>query len=314
VSLLDSHDVVTPTAAGQLVTLAVTGGATLYSDAGCTMALGATSTMTMAGTYTFYLMKGAGAANVLISATDPTGGADTDTDPNSNYSSASAGVLIQTYYFKVNGRTVPIITNSCIPYTARLVNSAGVPVTSATDATITAYTATGFGTYYSDSACSVATTSLTITAGSTVSSIFYYKPTANNTHNLCTTGTMGATALTCLSNTSVDSNVADMKIEGATGPAKDTCAPYRMTIRETSSGSSYAAPAPSGLTITALNTSGTGAYYDDVNCTSPVTLPISVTTGSSFSPTFYYKATASGMATLSCTSGVMCNSLAITVP
>ena len=170
-----------------------------------------------------------------------------------------------------------------------------------------ALSSSGAGTFYSDSGCANASSNFVVSSSTQA---FYFKSGTTGSLNFTSNNNGGLTSGT-FPVTVISSIATKLAISGVTAPAAGACTAYAVTSIDNYNNTANVAAS----TTVAISGSGSGAFYSDSSCVSPVT-SITITANSQ---TFYFKDSVAENLTLiasygGLTSGNLSISIEATVP
>ncbi|MFL5815167.1 MAG: hypothetical protein ACJ763_16440 [Bdellovibrionia bacterium] len=199
-----------------------------------------------------------------------------------------------------------LTAGDCSPYTVTQKDAYGNLANAASTATTVNVTGSASSVFYSDSSCATPTSSASIAAGSSSTTI-YLRDTKAETF----TFTASATGLTSssLSITILAGPPAKLALTGPTGVIVNGCS-SAYTIRSTDTFGNTSALSAGGSV--ALSGGGSGTFYSDSGCATPVT-SVNISAGGS-NANFYFKDVVSEALTLDAsTTGLTDGTLAVAI-
>lgn len=277
-TVLNSNGVPVAIAANRTVNLASSNAnLEIFSDPVCSSATGSL-TMLAGESLLNYYVKGLNAGNFMVTLSST--GLISANHPIKVLSQAGAPVPYKLYLSTV----AQAVHDNCTPAIVSSLDYSGNAINVTANKTV-ALTAAGDITYYSDSGCSLATSSVTIN-NATSSRTFYFKANsglsailqastsglADSLFNLSVVPPSGATG-----------SPVQLRLSGVSGLYTESCNIFQVqTVDENGVPRNVAVD----KTIN-LGGAGAGAFYSDNACTSTVT-GTTITTGTN-SKTVYYK-------------------------
>lgn len=271
----DASDNLANVSSNVTVNLGGYGAGAFYSDSGCTSPITTTTIATATNSKTFYF-KAPATATFSFTADDA---AVTLT------SAAPLAVSTKATQLLLTGAQV-ISPSVCTTYTLVNADAVGTPVNVASAQTI-ALTGKGNGTFYSDAGCTTVVSSV-VMAISTSSKTFYFMDATSEAL------TFSATNATMVSG-SIAVNVGPMKLS-LTGPVSSNAGVCSTAYTVTTLNGANAVTNVVGAVTVSLTGEGTGKFFSDSSCSTPVsTITIDAATSSK---EFYFQNAVAGAQTL----------------
>lgn len=276
----DQYSNVSNVTSATTVDLSGGGSGIFYSDSSCTTSVSSLVMNSGTSAKSFYF-KDVTVESLTLSAADAS-------------TVLTTGTLATKMQSKlVLSGTTPVTTGACTAYTVTNKNFLGTPLDVSANTTVTIATSGASSALYSDSACTTTTSSVTLLAG-TSSTGYYMKATLVGAASLTATNTnpmiQNSAALAVTVSPSPPSRLV---LTGSTFHTTGACSPaFSVNTQDPFKNISNV----TSLTTVNLSDTGSGVFYSDSTCSSPVT-SVTISSGTS-SAAFYFLDSAAESTTL----------------